>query len=100
MWPLVNSIPFVPSVTETVNPLERWSILRNTDPDDDVSPDLPFPLYLLPSLQENQEWPRPDPEEHRGSLSVALSVQCLEDRMVVSVNKESLQVNDKECLRY
>ncbi|XP_062853387.1 transforming growth factor beta receptor type 3 [Trichomycterus rosablanca] len=78
---------------ETVDPMERLSILRNDDQDDHETSDLPFPLFLLPSLDENQEWSRPGPEEHRGSLSVGLSVQCEESRMVVSVNKESLQAS-------
>ncbi|XP_037390881.1 transforming growth factor beta receptor type 3 isoform X1 [Pygocentrus nattereri] len=48
---------------------------------------LPFPL-LPPSLEEPQ-----GPEEQRGALTALLSVRCEESRMVVSIDKESLQAN-------
>uniref|UniRef100_A0A8C9ZUU0 Transforming growth factor, beta receptor III n=1 Tax=Sander lucioperca TaxID=283035 RepID=A0A8C9ZUU0_SANLU len=62
---------------------------------------LPFPFpppvsdtlpYLTSSL-DNRPWENGEPEEHQGILSVGLSVQCEDKRMVVSIDKESLQAN-------
>ncbi|KAF5909406.1 transforming growth factor beta receptor type 3-like, partial [Clarias magur] len=76
------------------------SILRNTDSHEQTHPDLPFffppgldhnPSFpFLPTLEE-QELSRRGPEEQRGTLSGLLSVQCEESRMLVSIDKESLQ---------
>ncbi|KAF1385965.1 hypothetical protein PFLUV_G00113240 [Perca fluviatilis] len=62
---------------------------------------LPFPfpppvsdtLPYLPSSLDNRPWENVEPEEHQGVLSVGLSVQCEDKRMVVSIDKESLQAN-------
>ncbi|XP_071782347.2 transforming growth factor beta receptor type 3 [Centroberyx gerrardi] len=64
---------------------------------------LPFPFpppmaqglpYLpLPSSLDDRPWEAGEPEEQQGVLSVGLSVQCEETRIVVSVDKESLQAN-------
>ncbi|XP_078115544.1 transforming growth factor beta receptor type 3 isoform X1 [Sander vitreus] len=62
---------------------------------------LPFPfpppvsdtLPYLPSSLDNRPWENGEPEEHQGILSVGLSVQCEDKRMVVSIDKESLQEN-------
>ncbi|MCJ8729636.1 hypothetical protein PDJAM_G00108750 [Pangasius djambal] len=90
---------------EVVDPFESMfppelSILRNTDPREDTRPDLPFlfppvmdqnPSFPFPPTLEEHAWSRRGPEEQRGALSGILSVQCEESRMVVSIDKESLQ---------
>ncbi|XP_015210713.2 transforming growth factor beta receptor type 3 isoform X1 [Lepisosteus oculatus] len=48
-----------------------------------------LPLFPFPAA----EWPPAEPEEQQGSVSVGLSVRCEEHRIVVSVDKESLQAN-------
>ncbi|CAK6956293.1 LOW QUALITY PROTEIN: transforming growth factor beta receptor type 3 [Scomber scombrus] len=52
-----------------------------------------LPHRSLPSLLEDRPWENAEPEEHQGVLSVGLSVQCGEKKMVVSIDKESLQAN-------
>lgn len=91
-------------LAEVVDPLESMfppelSILRNTDPREHTRPDLPFlftpdqkPSFPFPPTLEDQAWSRRGPEEQRGALSGILNVQCEESRMVVSIDKESLQV--------
>ncbi|CAN9500822.1 unnamed protein product [Ophioblennius macclurei] len=62
---------------------------------------LPFPfppllsdsLPYLPTDFEDQAWGDGGPEEHQGVLSVGLVVQCEEKRMVVSIERETLQAN-------
>ncbi|XP_037325648.2 transforming growth factor beta receptor type 3 isoform X2 [Pungitius pungitius] len=55
---------------------------------------LPFPFpFPLPSFSDHPPWENREPEEHQGVLSVGISVQCEDTRMVVSINKESLQAN-------
>ncbi|KAG7326356.1 hypothetical protein KOW79_009757 [Hemibagrus wyckioides] len=90
---------------EVVNPLESMfppelSILRNTDPRDHTRPDLPFllpsvmdqnPPFPFPPTLDEPTWSHRGPEEQRGALSGIFSVQCEESRMVVSIDKESLQ---------
>ncbi|XP_064194235.1 transforming growth factor beta receptor type 3-like isoform X1 [Anguilla rostrata] len=50
----------------------------------------PFPYFPLPgSVEEQPE----ELEEQQGSLDVGLSVKCEENRMVVTLDKESLQVS-------
>ncbi|XP_059197085.1 transforming growth factor beta receptor type 3 [Centropristis striata] len=56
-----------------------------------VSDALPY-LRLPPSLDE-RPWENGEPEEHQGVLSVGLSVHCEDTRMVVSIEKDSLQAN-------
>lgn len=98
------------SLAEVVDPLESMlppelSILRNTDPREHTRPNLPFlfppmvdqnPSFSFPPTLEEQEWSLQGPEEHRGALSGILSVQCEESRMVVSIDKESLQVTTQK----
>lgn len=94
------------SLAEVVDPLESFfppelSILQNVDSREHTRPDLPFffppeadqnPSFPFPPALEEQAWSRQGPEEQRGALSGILSVQCEESRMVVSIDKESLQV--------
>ncbi|KAM9481970.1 transforming growth factor beta receptor type 3 isoform 1-T1 [Clarias gariepinus] len=94
-----------PSSTEVFGILESMfppdlSILRNTDSHEQTRPDLPFffppggdynPSFPFSTSLEEQELSRRGPEEHRGTLSGLLSVQCEESRMLVSIDKESLQ---------
>ncbi|KAJ8357387.1 hypothetical protein SKAU_G00201810 [Synaphobranchus kaupii] len=49
---------------------------------------LPFPFPYMPPPGSAEE----QPEEQQGSLDVGLTVKCEENRMVVSLAKESLQV--------
>lgn len=95
------------SFAEVVNPIESMfppelSILRNTDPHDHTRPDLPFllpsvmdqnPPFPFPPTLDEPKWSHRGPEEQRGALSGIFSVQCEESRMVVSIDKESLQVS-------
>ncbi|KAI4899965.1 hypothetical protein NFI96_025705, partial [Prochilodus magdalenae] len=97
--------------TDVVDPLKSMfppelSILQNGHPlpmpsarDAPARPSLPFPFSLTPDhgrsfehlppyLEESQ-----GPEEQRGTLSAGLNVRCEESRMVVSIDKESLQAN-------
>uniref|UniRef100_W5LBJ3 Transforming growth factor, beta receptor III n=1 Tax=Astyanax mexicanus TaxID=7994 RepID=W5LBJ3_ASTMX len=82
------------SILQTINPLPRPSArdapARSSLPFHFPPPpehSLPF-LYLPPSVED----PR-GPEEHRGALSVGMNVRCEESRMVISIEKESLQAN-------
>lgn len=101
---LTSELPL--SLAEVVDPLKAMfppelSILRNTDPHEDSLPGLPF---LFPEVVEQNQsvpfpptlgekpWSHRGPEEQRGTLSGLPSVQCEENRMVVSIDKESLQV--------
>nr|XP_046247010.1 transforming growth factor beta receptor type 3 [Scatophagus argus] len=57
---------------------------------------LPFPFPPsgpLPPSFDARPWEKGEPEELPGNLSVGLSVQCEDTRMVVSIDKESLQAN-------
>lgn len=56
-----------------------------------TSADLPY-RRLPPSLEE-RSWDSEGPEELQGLLNMGLTVQCEESRMVVSIDKESLQAN-------
>ncbi|XP_060886591.1 transforming growth factor beta receptor type 3 [Labrus mixtus] len=56
-----------------------------------VSDGLPY-LQLHPSL-DMRPWEHGDPEEHQGVLSVGLTVQCENTKMVVSIDRESLQAS-------
>uniref|UniRef100_A0A665WAY3 ZP domain-containing protein n=1 Tax=Echeneis naucrates TaxID=173247 RepID=A0A665WAY3_ECHNA len=47
--------------------------------------------FLFPPL--SYPWKNEEPEEQQGVLSVGLSVHCEDTRMVVSIEKESLQAN-------
>ncbi|XP_036970530.1 transforming growth factor beta receptor type 3 [Acanthopagrus latus] len=91
---------------DVVDPLEskfppELSILRNSSPHPGVGTasrrsSLPFsfPQTLpLPSALDEQPWEHGEPEEGQGALSVGVSVQCEDKRMVVSIDKESLQAN-------
>ncbi|GAA6230959.1 transforming growth factor beta receptor type 3 [Lates japonicus] len=98
---------------DVVDPLESMlppelSILRDSGPHPEAGTasrrsGLPFPFpppvsdslpYLpLPSPFDDRPWENGEPEEHQGTLNVGLSVQCEDTRMVVSIDKESLQAN-------
>ena len=98
-----------------VDPLEskfppELSILRHSSPHPGAGTasrhsGLPFPFpppasddlpYLpIPPTLENQPREFGKPEEHHGVLSVGVSVQCEDTRMVVSIDKESMQVSGK-----
>uniref|UniRef100_A0A8C2ZNR1 Transforming growth factor, beta receptor III n=1 Tax=Cyclopterus lumpus TaxID=8103 RepID=A0A8C2ZNR1_CYCLU len=98
---------------EVVDPLERMLppelfILRDPSPHPRAGAaarrsGLPFPFpppasdglpfLSLPSSLDDRPWENGEPEEHQGALSVGLSVQCEDTRMVVSIDKESLQAN-------
>lgn len=95
-----NSLSFCADV---VDPLESMlppelSILRDSSPHPEAAAarrsGLPFPfpppVHLPPSLGD-RAWGA-EPEELQGVLSVGLSVQCEESRMVVSIEREALQV--------
>uniref|UniRef100_A0A3Q3VZK4 ZP domain-containing protein n=1 Tax=Mola mola TaxID=94237 RepID=A0A3Q3VZK4_MOLML len=88
---------------DVVDPLESMlppelSILRDSSPHPGASrrSNLPFffppPVPLPPSLND-RPWEHDGPEEHQGLRSVGLSVQCEDTRMVVSIDKESLQAS-------
>ncbi|XP_051569113.1 transforming growth factor beta receptor type 3-like isoform X2 [Myxocyprinus asiaticus] len=86
------------------------SILRNADSlpkpstqDSPVWTGLPFPFLpslekglpfppLLPSLEE-RVYPVGAPEEQQGAQSIGFNVQCEKNKMVVSIDKETLQAN-------
>ncbi|XP_035509263.1 transforming growth factor beta receptor type 3 [Morone saxatilis] len=89
---------------DVVDPLESMfppelSILHDTSPHPGAASrrsGLPFPFpppVPLPPSLDDQPWEDREFEEHQGSLSVGLSVQCEDTRMVVSIDKESLQAN-------
>ncbi|KAJ8279378.1 hypothetical protein COCON_G00064440 [Conger conger] len=102
--------PDVVDFLDSIFPPEL-TILQNLNPHPDQGssaprpgPPFPFPRlggpleqglpYLpLPPLADGRPWLGSEPEEQQGSLSVGLSVRCEEDKMVVSVNKESLQAS-------
>uniref|UniRef100_A0A672RYC4 Transforming growth factor beta receptor type 3-like n=1 Tax=Sinocyclocheilus grahami TaxID=75366 RepID=A0A672RYC4_SINGR len=86
------------------------SILRNTNPLPKPSTrDSParnrFPFPFLPSAEQGQSFPplppsleervyqAGGPEEQQGALNVGFSVQCEKNKMVVSIDKETLQAN-------
>lgn len=90
---------------DVVDPLESMfppelSILRDSSPHPRSGAasrrsSLPFPFpppVHLPSFNE-QPWDNDEPEEQQGVLSVGLSVRCEETKMVVSIDKESLQAS-------
>uniref|UniRef100_A0A7N9ASN1 Transforming growth factor, beta receptor III n=1 Tax=Mastacembelus armatus TaxID=205130 RepID=A0A7N9ASN1_9TELE len=109
--PVANHFSIHLREPDVVDPLESMlppelSILRDSSPHAGVEiasrrSSLPFPfspsmsdsLSHLPSSFEDQTWESGHPEEQRGVLSVAVSVQCEDTRMVVSIDKESLQAN-------
>lgn len=97
--------PDVGDLPESMFPPEL-SILRDTNPfpgpgASHPRPGLPFPFlpreqglpYLLPPSLDERPWLGGEPEEQQGVLSVGVAVHCEESRMVVSVDKESLQAN-------
>lgn len=59
------------------------------NPLDPSHPILPFPFPLNPSEEDQGQ----EPQEHRGSLSVGLSVRCEKSSMVIIIDKESLQAS-------
>ncbi|XP_070765106.1 transforming growth factor beta receptor type 3 [Enoplosus armatus] len=112
--PMANHFSIRLREPDVVDPLESMlppelSILRDSSPHPGprAAPrrsGLPFPFppppvsdglpYLhLPSSLDDRPWENGEPEEQQGVLSVGLSVQCEDTRMVVSIDKESLQAN-------
>ncbi|KAL6108483.1 tgfbr3 [Pungitius sinensis] len=101
--PLANHFNIRLRELDVVDPLEsrlppELSILHDSSPHPRSgasarrsSPPFPFPFH--PSASDHLPWENREPEEHQGVLSVGLSVQCEDTRMVVSINKESLQAN-------
>lgn len=96
-----------------VDPLERFFLpdftMHDSSPHPGAGtasrrPSLPFPFpppiseglpfSQLPSSLDRRMWENEEPEEQQGVLSVGLSVQCEDMRMVVSIDKESLQVSE------
>lgn len=98
---------------DVVDPLESMlppelSILRESGPHPRPGTasrrsSLPFPFLPsgpqdlphlpLPSALDDRPWESDGPEEVQGMLSVGLSVQCEDTKMVVSIDKESLKAN-------
>lgn len=101
---------------DIVDPLERMfppelSILHDSAPHHEPRSaprrsELPFPFppppppasvdlpYLrLPPALGDRPWDSEGPEEVQGVLNVGLTVQCEESRMVISIDKDSLQAN-------
>lgn len=107
-WPCV--VPDVVDPLESMLPPEL-SILRDSSPHPREGTTsrrsgLPFPFpppasdglpYLpLPSALDDRPWEHGEPEEHPSVLGVGVSVQCEDTRMVVSIDKESLQVSGRQ----
>lgn len=94
MDPLESRLPPELSILRDSNPHPRpgTALRRSGMP-------LPFPpspsddLPFLPSPIDDWHWDNGEPEEQLGVLSVGLSVQCEDRRMVVSIDKESLEVS-------
>ncbi|KAM6921177.1 transforming growth factor beta receptor type 3 [Xenentodon cancila] len=89
---------------DVVDPLEsklppELSILRNSGPQPGVVPVLrhsspPFPFSPhLPVAPNGRLWENSEPSEQKGILSVGLSVQCEDTRMVVIIDKETLKAS-------
>lgn len=98
---------------DVVDPLEsklppELSVLRDSSPYPGAGTasrrsSLPFPFspplsdglpYLpLPPALDDRPWENGEPEEPQDVLSVGLSLQCKDTRMVVSIDKESLETN-------
>ncbi|XP_068445938.1 transforming growth factor beta receptor type 3 [Clinocottus analis] len=111
--PMANHFNIRLREPDVVDPLESMlppelSILRDSSPHPRAGAaarrsGLPFlfpppasdgvPFLSLPSPFNERPWEKGEPEEHQGALSVGLSVQCEDKRMVVSIDKESLQAN-------
>ncbi|XP_074524470.1 transforming growth factor beta receptor type 3 [Halichoeres trimaculatus] len=115
--PMANHFTIRLREPDVVDPLESMlppelSILRDPSSHPGVGGDvgialrhsgLPFPFpppgsdglpYLeLPGSLGEHPWNRGEPEEHQGVLNVGLVVQCEDTKMVVSIDKESLQAN-------
>uniref|UniRef100_A0AAQ6IU18 ZP domain-containing protein n=1 Tax=Anabas testudineus TaxID=64144 RepID=A0AAQ6IU18_ANATE len=100
--PLESMFPLDLSITHDSSPhLGAGSGLRRSG--------LPFPFHppISEGLPYIPKWENEEPEEQQGVLSVGLSLQCEDTRMVVSIDKESLQANgfthanltlqDQEC---
>eukprot|EP00066_Takifugu_rubripes_P007984 XP_003973872.2 PREDICTED: transforming growth factor beta receptor type 3 [Takifugu rubripes] len=77
------------------------SILRHSDPrpgEGAVSgrSSLPFPFpppVDFPPHSHNRPWENIDAEDHQDALNIGHSVQCEDTKMVVSIEKESLEAN-------
>ncbi|XP_054458622.1 transforming growth factor beta receptor type 3 isoform X2 [Anoplopoma fimbria] len=105
--PVANHFTIRLREPDVVDPLESMlppelSILRDSSPYPRAGTtarrsSLPFPFpppfHPGPSSLDDRPWENVEPEEHQGALSVGISVQCEEKRMVVSIDKQSLQTN-------
>ncbi|XP_029905030.1 transforming growth factor beta receptor type 3 isoform X2 [Myripristis murdjan] len=111
--PVANHFSLRLREPDVVDPLESMfppelSILRDSSPlpGAGAAPrrsSLPFPFHppmvqdlpylALPSSLDDRPWEGGEPEEQQGVLNVGLSVRCEETKMVVSIDKESLQAN-------
>ncbi|XP_010784220.1 transforming growth factor beta receptor type 3 [Notothenia coriiceps] len=106
--PVANHFTIRLRERDVVDPLESMlppelSILRNASPHarsgaSSRRSSLPFHFPppqsdgLPPSIDE-RPWENGEPEDHHEFLNVGLSVQCEATRMVVSIEKKSLQAN-------
>lgn len=96
-------LPDVVDLLESIFPPEL-TILRDPGPHSRPGTasrhsGLPFPFppsLSLPSSLDDRPWESTEPEEHQGTLSVGLTVQCEDSRMVVSIDKESLNVSGEQ----
>ncbi|XP_068599504.1 transforming growth factor beta receptor type 3 [Brachionichthys hirsutus] len=89
--------PDVVDPPESMFPPEL-SILRDSGSHPRAGPAsrLPFsfpPPLPLPSSLDDRPWGNGEPEEPQGVLSAGLNVRCEDTRMVISIDKESLQAN-------
>lgn len=111
--PVANQFSIRFREPDVVDPLDSMlppelSILRDSSPHPGARAasrrsGIPFPFappvsdrlpYLhLPSSHDGRPWENGESEEQQGVLTVGLSVQCEDTRMVVSIDRESLQAN-------
>ncbi|XP_034438837.1 transforming growth factor beta receptor type 3 isoform X2 [Hippoglossus hippoglossus] len=99
--PVANHFSIRLREPDVVDPLESMlppelSILRDSSPYPGAgvaSRRSGRPHLQRPSILDDRPWENSEPEEQQGVLSVGLSVQCEDTRMVVSIDKETLQAN-------
>ncbi|CAB1332108.1 unnamed protein product [Coregonus sp. 'balchen'] len=96
-WAEEHSYGPVTSYTHT--PVANTFNLRLREPGKTSQAEQGLPYLSLPPSLEDHPWlglggeEGGEPEEQQGTLSVGLSVQCEENRMVVSIDRESLQAS-------
>ncbi|KAF3835706.1 hypothetical protein F7725_028264 [Dissostichus mawsoni] len=106
--PVANHFTIRLRERDVVDPLESMlppehSILRDSSPharSGTASRRSSLPFHFpppqsdgLPPSIDERPWENGEPEDHHEFLNVGLSVQCEATRMVVSIEKESLQAN-------